>query len=46
MQHVKNGNEELVCILLLVAGEVPCVCPHEMEQFEGDVGSGHTRIEL
>ena len=42
MQHVENGNEELMCILLLVASEVPRVRPHEMEQFEGDVGSGHT----
>ena len=46
MQDVQNSDEELVCVLLFVAREVPGVGPHQVEQLERDVGAGHARVEL
>ena len=46
VENVKNSDEEFVCVLLLVAGQVPGMCPYQMEQFEGDVGGGYSRVEL
>ena len=46
VKNVENGNEELVCILLFVAGQVSCVGPDQMEEFERDVRTGYTGIEL
>lgn len=32
MQYIKRGNEELMGVLLLIAGEVARVGPNEMEK--------------
>ena len=46
MQDVQHCDEELVSILLLVAGQVSGVGPHQVEQLERDVGVSHARVEL
>lgn len=33
-------------VLLLVAGEVTCVSPHQVQQPEGNVGRPVARVEL
>ena len=38
VQHVQRGDEELVGVLLLVAGQVAGVRPHQVQQAERDVG--------
>ena len=46
VQHVQCGDEELVGVLLLVAGQVAGVRPHQVQQAEGDVGRAVSRVEL
>lgn len=38
VQDIQGCDEELVCVLLLVACQVPGVSPHEVQQFVWDVG--------
>ena len=46
MQHVQGRNEELVGVLLLVAGQVAGMRPHQVEELEGNMGRALTRVEL
>lgn len=46
MQYIQCCNEELVGILLLVACEVTCVSPHQVQQPEWNVGRTVARVEL
>jgi hypothetical protein len=46
VEHVEGGDEELVSVLLLVAGQVAGVGPHEVKKLEGNVRSDLTGIEL
>ena len=46
MEDIENCDEELVGILLLVAGKMSGVGPDQVEQLEWDVGAGDTRVEL
>lgn len=46
VQHVQRGDEELVGVLLLVACQVTCVSPHQVQQPEGNVGRPVARVEL
>ena len=46
VQHVQRGDEELVCVLLLVAGQVFGVGPHQVQQPEGNVGRPVSGVEL
>ena len=46
MENVESGDEELVSVLLLVAGQVPGVGPDEVKEFERNVRSDLTGIEL
>ena len=46
MQNIENCDEELVGVLLFVAGEVSSVGPHKMKQLERDVRTGNARVEL
>ena len=46
VEDVECGNEELVRILLLVAGEVPRVSPHQMKQSVRRVRHTRTRVKL
>ena len=46
VQHVQRRDEELVGVLLLVAGQVACVGPHQVQQAEGNVGRAVARVEL
>ena len=46
MENIKSGDEELVSVLLLVAGQVPGVGPDEVKEFERNVRSDLTGIEL
>ncbi|KAG7242866.1 hypothetical protein INR49_018121 [Caranx melampygus] len=44
--YVQRCDEELVGVLLLVACEVTCVSPHQVQQPEGNVGRTMARVEL
>lgn len=46
VQHIKSSDEELVSVLLLVAGEMSCVSPDQVQQPEGNVRRAVTRVEL
>ena len=46
VQDIQGCDEELVCVLLLVACQVPGVSPHEVQQFVRDVGGTVPRVEL
>ena len=46
MENIESGDEELVSVLLLVAGQVPGVGPDEVKEFERNVRSDLTGIEL
>ena len=46
MEHVQRGDEELVGVLLLVAGQMAGVRPHQVEELEGNVGRTLSRVEL
>ena len=46
VQDVQGCDEELVCILLLVACQVPGVRPHQVQQLVRDVGGPVPRVEL
>ena len=46
VQHVQRGDEELVCVLLLVAGQVFGMGPHQVQQPEGNVGRPVAGVEL
>jgi hypothetical protein len=46
VEHVEGGDEELVSVLLLVAGQVAGVGPYQVKKLEGNVRSDLTGIEL
>ena len=46
MENIESGDEELVSVLLLVAGQVPGMGPDEVKEFERNVRSDLTGIEL
>jgi hypothetical protein len=46
VQNIQSRNEELVCILLLIACEVACVGPDKVQQLERNVGRRRARVEL
>lgn len=46
MQYIQCCNEELMGILLLVACEVACMSPHQVQQPEWNVGRTVARVEL
>lgn len=46
MQHVEGGGEELVGVLLLVAGHTSDVLPHQVEQLVEAEGRLVARVEL
>lgn len=46
VQDIQRCDEELVCVLLLVAGQVTGVCPHKVEEAERDVRRAMARVEL
>lgn len=46
VQYIQRCDEELVGVLLLVACEVACVSPHQVQQPEGNVGRTVARVEL
>lgn len=46
MQYIQCCNEELMGILLLVACEVTCMSPHQVQQPEWNVGRTVARVEL
>ena len=46
VENVESRDEELVSVLLLVAGQVPGVGPDEVKEFERNVRSDLTGIEL
>jgi hypothetical protein len=46
MKHVQRGNKELVCILLLVAGQVSGMSPNQMKQTMQGQRSFVTRVKL
>lgn len=46
VQNVECGNEEFVRVLLLVAGQMPCMIPNEMQQSMQRYWSFGTRIEF
>lgn len=46
MQYIECGNEEFVCVLLLVAGQMSCMIPNEMQQSMQRYWSLGTRIEF
>jgi len=46
MQQVERGNQEFMCILLLVTRQVARVSPNEVQETEGDVGSSFAGIEF
>lgn len=46
VQHVQRRYEEFVGVLLLVACQVTCVSPHQVQQPEGNVGRPVARVEL
>ena len=46
MQHIQRRDEELVGILLLVARQVACMCPHQVEQAVRGVWGPYTGVEL
>lgn len=46
MQHVQGSNEELMCILLLIACKMAGVSPHQVQEFKGNVWRARARVEL
>ena len=46
MEHIEGCDEELVRVLLLVAGEMSGVRPDEVQQAVGRVRRAHARVEL
>lgn len=46
VQDVQRGDQELVGVLLLVAGQVAGVGPHQVEQAERDMRRAAARVEL
>lgn len=46
MEDVQHSDEELVGVLLLIAGQVTGVGPDQVEQLERDVWRGDSRVEL
>lgn len=46
VQHIQYGDEELVCVLLLVAGEVPGMRPNKEEQLKGVMRGGLPGVKL
>lgn len=46
MEDIQSSYEELMSILLLIAGKVACMGPDKVKELEGDMGRVQTRIEL
>ena len=46
VQNINSCYEELVGVLLLIASKMAGMHPHQMEQLEGNVRCGQTRVEL
>lgn len=46
VQDIQGCDQELVGVLLLVAGQVTGVSPHQVQETEGDVRRTVARVEL
>ena len=46
VQDVQGCDEELMCVLLLIACQVPGMRPHQVQQLVRDVGGPVPRVEL
>ncbi len=46
VKHIQGSNEELMCILLLISSKMAGVSPHQMKQFEWNVGRVGAWVEL
>lgn len=46
VEHIQYGDEEFVCVLLLVASKVAGMCPNKEEQLERVMRGGLAGVEL
>ena len=46
VKHIQSSNEEFMCILLLIACKMASMSPHQVKEFEWNVGRAGSRVEL